>query len=306
MLYLSGTVPGESTALSDQIMDEFENHHTLLFSIAYRMLGSVHDAEDILQEAYLRYQAVDAESVASPKAFLTTIVTRLCLNLLASARVQRETYLGPWLPEPLMNEENPVMSNATGSYDEYDSISMAFMVLLENLTPLERAVFILREVFDYEYHEIASILERSEPACRKLFSRAKAYITANRSRFKASPEEHHRMLESFTEATRSGDLEGLVDLLAEDVVFWADGGGKVRGAATQPVLGAESVAQFVASSTRFAPPGSSASLAQVNSRPALILRAPDGKPALIISLEVGAGRIQRIWAIANPDKLPSR
>lgn len=305
MLYLSGAVPEESTAPMNQIMDEFERHRTLLFSIAYRMLGSVHDAEDILQDAYLRYQSVNMETIESSKALLTTIVTRLCLNLLASARIQRETYLGPWLPEPLITEDNPVMSSAATSNDEYDSISMAFMVLLENLTPLERAVFILREVFDYEYHEIATILERSEPACRKLFSRARTYISANRSRFKATPKEHRRMLESFTEATRSGDLDGLIDLLAEEVVFWADGGGKVRGAATQPVYGAEAVAQFVTSSTRFAPPGSSASYAYVNSRPALILRAPDGKPTLIISLEIGAGRIQRIWVMANPDKLPS-
>ncbi len=306
MLYLSGAVLSPGTAPINQIMDEFERYRSLLFSIAYRMLGSVHDAEDILQEAYLRYQAVDEETIGSPKALLTTIVTRLCLNLLASSRIQKETYLGPWLPEPLLIEDNPVMSDVTPSYDEYDSISMAFMVLLENLTPLERAVFILREVFDYEYHEIASILERSEPACRKLFSRAKAYITANRSRFKASPEEHQRLLENFINATRSGDLDGLVNLLAEKVVYWADGGGKVRGAATQPIYGAMAVAQFVTSSTRFTPPGSSASFAYVNSRPALILRAPDGKPVIIVSFEVGEGRIQRIWAIANPDKLPSQ
>jgi RNA polymerase sigma-70 factor (ECF subfamily) len=305
MLYLPGAEHSTASAPETNIMEEFERHRSLLFSIAYRMLGSVYDAEDILQDAYLRYQAVDPETVESPKALLTTIVTRLCLNLLASSRIQRETYLGPWLPEPLLNEDNPAMSNVNASFDEYDSISMAFMVLLENLTPLERAVFILRQVFDYEYHEIASILERSEPACRKLFSRAKAYITANKSRFTATPEEHQRMLEKFTQATRSGDLQGLVDLLAEDVIFWADGGGKVRGAATQPVFGAEAVAQFVSSSTRFAPPGSSASFANVNSRPALLLRAPDGKPALIILLEVGEDRIQRIWTIANPDKLPS-
>jgi len=306
MLYLHEAELSTNSAPQIKTMDEFERHRSLLFSIAYRMLGSVHDAEDILQDAFIRYQAVDPETIESPKALLTTIITRLCLNLLASSRIQRETYLGPWLPEPLLIEENPAMSNANTSVDNYDSISMAFMVLLENLTPLERAVFILREVFDYEYHEIAEILERSEPACRKLFSRAKKYITANRSRFKATPEEHTRMLENFTHATSSGDLEGLVNLLAEDVVFWADGGGKVRGAATQPVSGAEAVAHFVTSSTRFAPPGSSASFAYLNSHPALILRATDGTPALIIMLEVGEGRIQRIWAVANPDKLPSQ
>lgn len=283
-------------------MNDFEIYRPLLFSIAYRMLGSVFDAEDILQEAYLRYQAIDEETVESPKALLTTIVTRLCLNLLSSARIQRETYLGPWLPEPLMDEYNPAMSNQTPKAD-YESISMAFMVLLENLTPLERAVFILREVFDYEYGEIATILERSEAACRKLFSRAKAYITANKSRFIATPEEHLRMLESFTQTINSGDMEGLVNLLAEEVVFWADGGGKVSGAATQPIYGAQEVATFLMSSTRLAPAGSEASFAFVNSRPALVLRRPEGQPFVIVMFEVGEGRIQRIWSVANPDKL---
>lgn len=283
-------------------MNDFEIYRPLLFSIAYRMLGSVFDAEDILQEAYLRYQAIDEETVESPKALLTTIVTRLCLNLLSSARIQRETYLGPWLPEPLMDEYNPAMSNQTPKAD-YESISMAFMVLLENLTPLERAVFILREVFDYEYGEIATILERSEAACRKLFSRAKAYITANKSRFIATPEEHLRMLESFTQTINSGDMEGLVNLLAEEVVFWADGGGKVSGAATQPIYGAQEVAAFLMASTRLAPAGSEASFAFVNSRPALVLRRPEGQPFVIVMFEVGDGRIQRIWSVANPDKL---
>jgi RNA polymerase sigma-70 factor (ECF subfamily) len=287
-------------------MEEFEHYRPLLFSIAYRMLGSIHDAEDMLQEAYIRYQAVDPQTIESPKALLTTIVTRLCLNVLSSSRIKRETYLGPWLPEPLLDDYNPAMSNPNNKLNNYDSISMAFLVLLESLTPLERAVFILREVFDYEYSEIASILERSEAACRKVFSRAKAFITANESRFRASPEEHQRMLENFSQAISSGDLDGLVDILSEDVVFWADGGGKVRSAATQPVYGAEAVAHFITSSTRFAPPGSSASFAYVNSRPALILRSPDGAPSLILMLEVGDGRIHRIWAIANPDKLPAQ
>lgn len=283
-------------------MNDFEIYRPLLFSIAYRMLGSVFDAEDILQEAYLRYQAVDEETVESPKALLTTIVTRLCLNLLSSARIQRETYLGPWLPEPLMDEYNPAMSNQTPKAD-YESISMAFMVLLENLTPLERVVFILREVFDYEYSEMAAILERSEAACRKLFSRAKAYITANKSRFKATPEEHHRMLEGFTQTINSGDIQGLVNLLAEEVVFWADGGGKVSGAATQPIYGAQEVATFLMASTRLAPAGSEASFAYVNSRPALVLRRPEGQPFVVVMLELGERRIQRIWSVANPDKL---
>jgi RNA polymerase sigma-70 factor (ECF subfamily) len=285
-------------------MEEFERYRPLLFSIAYRMLGSVFDAEDILQEAYIRYQSVDPAAVESPKALLTTIVTRLSLNLLTSARIQRETYIGPWLPEPLLDNHPANLTPAKTRSDLEDSISMAFMVLLENLSPLERAVFILREVFDYEYSEIAAILERSEPACRKLFSRAKAYITANKPRFTATPEDHRRMLERFFGAINSGDMHGLVSLLADDIVFWADGGGKVSGAAIHPIAGAEAVAHFVMASTRLLPSGSGASYAYVNSRPALILRAPDGAPFVIIMLEVGDGRIHRIWTIANPDKLP--
>jgi RNA polymerase sigma-70 factor (ECF subfamily) len=242
--------------------------------------------------------------IESPKAYLSTIVTRLCLNQLTSARVQRETYLGPWLPEPIFNADYPELADPETRASTADSISIAFLTLLENLTPAERAVFLLHEVFDYEYQEIAHILDKSEVACRKLFSRAKGYLTQHRPRFRASPEEHHRLLEQFMQAVGNGDLDGLTTLLADEVTFWADSGGKVRGAALEPVHRPVAVARFVLSvSARFAPAEARYLVAAVNGRPTLLICAADGTPVIVVSLEVGEGRIQTIWAIANPDKL---
>jgi RNA polymerase sigma-70 factor (ECF subfamily) len=289
---------------SSRHVTTFQQYRPLLFAIAYRMLGSAAEAEDIVQDAYLRFQAASLEGVESPKAYLSTIVTRLCLNQLTSARARRETYLGPWLPEPILSANYPELADPETRFSDYESISIAFLTLLEKLTPAERAVFILHEVFDYEYKEIAHILGKSEAACRKLFSRAKGYLAENRPRFKASPEEHRRLLEQFMWAAGNGDLEGLTALLAEDVTFWADGGGKVRGAALQPVHGRAAVARFVLGvSSRFAPAGARLLVADVNGKPTLLICYEDGAPAIVISLEVGEGRIQSIWAIANPDKL---
>jgi RNA polymerase sigma-70 factor (ECF subfamily) len=285
-------------------MDEFEQYRPLLFAIAYRMTGSAMDAEDLVQEAYVRYQAVPEAEIETPKAYLTTIVTRLALNQLSSARVQRETYLGPWLPEPIASAEAAVPPDPARITGDYDSISLAFLVLLENLTPAERAVFILREVFEYPYDEIAAILDKSEAACRKLFSRAKVYVTANRPRFQAEPDEHLRLLELFITSTTEGDLDGLTNLLAEDAMMWADGGGKARGAATRPLLGRERVAQFlIGVAARFTPMGAQVNIALVNGRPALVVHDAQNEPAFVVAIETGEGKIQKIWAIANPDKL---
>ena len=285
-------------------MNEFEEYRRLLFSIAYRMTGSAMEAEDIVQEAYVRYQSVDRESVANPKAYLTTIATRLALNHLASARVQRETYLGPGLPEPVPGADQPVLAARSRRASDYDSISMAFMVLLENLTPAERAVFILREVFDYPYDEIGGMLEKSEAACRKLYSRAKAYVAANRPRFKAEPSEHRRLLEQFVAAVSSGDLDGLTGLLSEEAALWVDGGGRVRGAATRPIFGRQAVALFLKSGAmRFTPEGATAGIAEVNGQPALLARDAQGAPIFVLSIGVKEGQIDKIWATTNPDKL---
>lgn len=262
------------------------------------------DAEDIVQETFIRCQTVDQETVENQKAYLTTIVTRLSLNHLASARVQRETYPGPWLPEPVSDLAQPLLSVPLSPARDFDSISMAFMVLLENLTPAERAVFILREIFDYAYDEIGEMLEKSEPACRKLYSRAKAYISANRPRFKPKPSEHQRLLELFVAASTNGDLNGLTQILTEEAALWADGGGKVRGAATRPVLGREAVARFLlGAAARFTPDGASFQIVTISGLPGLIMRDGEGTPFLVASIGIRDGRIDRVWVTANPDKL---
>jgi len=282
----------------------FREFRPPLIGIAYRMLGSADEADDILQDAYLRFQAEPLDEVRSPKAYLSTIVTRLCLNELKSARVAREQYVGPWLPEPILTEEIDELSDPAKRVTDYDSISIAFLSLLQTLTPAERAVFLLHEVFDYRYEEVAGMLDKSEVACRKLFSRAKRYLAENRPRFTTTPAEHRRILEQFMRASGSGDLDGLTAILTEDVVFWADGGGKVRGAALRPVRGRDAVGRFVLGvSERFTPPGAIFGVADVNGRPTVLVRNAEGTPAIVVSIELDGGRIQSIWAIANPDKL---
>ncbi len=288
--------------------DQFEAHRPLMFSIAYRMLGSAMEAEDIVQEAYLRYQGVSPETIRSPKAFLSTVVTRLCLNQLESARAKREEYIGPWLPEPVLTEAgevtalNALLQSPSQQAELHESISLAFLVLLEQLTPVERAVFLLREVFDYEYAEIAEILDKDEVACRQLLSRAKKHIAEHRPRFKATPEQHRQLLNQFMRAVGTGELDGLMTLLSDDVTMWADGGGKARGAATQPLHGRTAVAQFALSSTRFLPSNYHAEIAEVNGQPAAILRV-GRKAVAIITIEVDSDRIRAVRVIGNPDKL---
>jgi RNA polymerase sigma-70 factor (ECF subfamily) len=283
--------------------DEFESQRGYLFAIAYRMLSSVTDAEDVVQDAYLRYAATPCESIRSVRAFLTTIVTRLCLNQLRSARARRETYVGPWLPEPLRTDIPGPSNHLADIVGDEESISLAFLVLLERLTPLARAVFLLREVFDYEYAEIAHIVERDEVACRQIFSRARRELGREQRRFNPSRETHERILHSFIRAVTVGDMEGLKEVLSEDVVVWADGGGKARGAATRPVHGRDSVAALLVSSRRFvSAETTSMEVAMINAEPGIILRV-NGRPLIVMSCEVEGERIATLRLIANPDKL---
>ena len=248
-----------------------------------------------MQEAYLRYQA--AENVQSPKAFLSTVVTRLCLDQLKSAKAQRETYIGPWLPEPVSTDDGAFLSTAA-----VESISMAFLVLLESLTPLERAVFLLREVFAYDYAEIASIVGKEEAACRQLLSRAKKHVAEHRPRFQASTEEQTRIIGRFMEAVNAGDMQGLMNLLADDISWWSDGGGKVS-AALRPLFGRDKVARFAMGLPRLAQKGIWLEIAEVNGRPAMVFRYPDGSPYYVLNFAVANDKIHRAWAIGNPDKL---
>jgi RNA polymerase sigma-70 factor, ECF subfamily len=281
--------------------EQFETYRPLMFSIAYRMLGSLTEAEDMVQEAYLRYQTTRPEQIVSHRAFLSTVVTRLCLNHLQSAQAQRESYIGPWLPEPVLTGGDDRLVPMQ-KVELHESLALAFLVLLEQLTPVERAVFLLREVFDYEYAEIAAIVGKTEAACRQVFSRAKRHIAAARPRFTPSPEAHRQIFEQFLRATEQGELGGLMQLLAEDVELWVDGGGKAQGAATRPLHGPAAVAQFMLASRRQSPPGFGAVVAEVNGEPALILRSSD-EVRLVLSIGIEQGQIRVIRAVRNPDKL---
>jgi RNA polymerase sigma-70 factor (ECF subfamily) len=284
-------------------MDEpFETYRYLLFSIAYRMLGSVMEAEDMVQEAYLRYRATPLETINAPKAFLCTIITRLCLDHLKSARVQRETYIGPWLPEPVLTGgDDEFTLSPAAQVSAHESISMAFLVLLENLTPVERAVFLLREVFDYDYGEIAQIVDREESACRQLFSRAKKHISANRPRFEPTPEQHQAILTEFMHVVEAGDLDGIMNLLADDVAWWSDGGGKVKSA-TRPLQGRGRVHQFISGLIRLRPPETTHEQVEINGQGAIVVRVA-GDLYAVFNIETDHQRVTRVRAVTNPDKL---
>ncbi len=287
-------------------MDAFEEFRPRLFAIAYNMLGSVMEAEDIVQDAYLRYQLVDQEKVRNPGAFLRTTVTRLCLDTLKSARMQREQYIGPWLPEPILTDAAASEDNPEKRLSRTETISLAFLALMEQLSPLERAVFLLREVFDYDYAEIATILERSEAACRKLFSRAKQHLTANRPIPEESPQMVAPLVAGFLQAAQTGDMDALLAFLADDVQLTSDGGGKVA-AATRPLRGREVVARFFLGISRQMQTAGieiTASVREFNGTPGVMVRRADSQQILAVFVfELGQGSVQSIQAIRNPDKL---
>ncbi|HEX3272489.1 MAG TPA: RNA polymerase sigma-70 factor [Ktedonobacterales bacterium] len=285
--------------------ESFESYRSYLFAIAYRMLGSAMDAEDMVQETWVRYQATPPETIRSLKAYLTTILTRLCMDQLQLAHRKREQYIGPWLPEPILTPEATAIAE-TGDperrVDLEESVSLAFLILLEQLQPFERAVFLLREVFGYEFAEVASMLGKTEAACRRSFSRAKLHLQQHRPRFPASPDTHRQLLTGFLSATQGGDMEALTGMLAEEVTLWADGGGKTRGAATRPVLGRAAVMRFILGTRRFWPEGARVEVEEVNGQPALVVHVGDHAFS-VLTIEAEQGRIQTIRILANPDKL---
>jgi RNA polymerase sigma-70 factor, ECF subfamily len=287
---------------TDERAAVFTDTRPQLFSIAYRMLGSVADAEDIVQDTYLRWQRAPDDEVREPRAYLTTIVTRLAINQLRSARVQRESYVGPWLPEPLVTDHVP---DPSATVELAESLSMAFMVMLERLSPIERAVLLLHDVFDFDYAEIARIVDKSEVNCRQLLARAKKHVGAAEVRFDADRAQAEQLMQRFTQAAGAGDMEGMIAVLAEDITLWADGGGKVRGAALRPIHGAALVARFIASVLeRFVPVERTSRAAQINGEPGFIVYV-SGRPLAAMIFHVREGRIQTIYAIGNPDKLQS-
>jgi len=273
--------------------ETFNEYRPLLMSIAYRMLGTRADAEDAVQETFLRYQATQEEP-SSPKALLATIITRLCIDELRSSRVQRERYVGPWLPEPVVTEGTKV--------EMAESLTMAFLVLLESLTPVERATFLLHEVFDYNYTEIAGMIGKTEASCRQMVHRAKERITTRSRRFEPSPEETERITSQFLKTAQNGDVAGLMALFADDAVMISDGGGKVR-AALNPVRGPSAIARFVMGVLKKIESLSPTySLTEINGQPAFVTSISGEKISAAI-LDIQDGLVQKLFIVANPDKL---
>jgi RNA polymerase sigma-70 factor (ECF subfamily) len=253
----------------------------------------------MLQETFIRWQQAPEEEIRSPRAFLVTIISRLCINQLQSARVRREEYVGQWLPEPIVTGPG---SDPLEIIRVDESLSMAFLVMLERLTPVERAVFLLREVFEYEYAEIAAVLGLGEANCRQILSRARQHVSAMRPRFKTSQQQKSDLLERFLKATGSGDMEGLVALLANEVVLHSDGGGKAV-AVPNLIHGVDKVARGVLGSLRkLVPQNLMRRLVQINGEPGIVTYL-NGRPYSVVTLDVGEGRIRTIYVLTNPEKL---
>jgi RNA polymerase sigma-70 factor (ECF subfamily) len=278
----------------------YEELRPLMFSIAYRMLGSVSEAEDVVQEAFLRFHRVLAEGAAieSPKAYLSAVTTRLCIDQLKSARARREQYFGEWLPEPIVTEPGAAEQAATA-----DSLSMAFLVLLESLSPVERAVFLLREVFDYGYEEIAEVTGKTEDNCRQLFVRARRRIDEGKPRFDASRRQREELARRFFAAAENGDMAALVGMLAADVVVYGDGGGKAPSW-PRPIYGRERVSRLlvgvVAQAREY---GVAMRPTEINGQPGVMFVDPENRIASVMSVDVADGVVQTVRSIINPEKL---
>jgi RNA polymerase sigma-70 factor, ECF subfamily len=283
--------------------DVFNTDRPLLFSIAYRMLGSASDAEDVLQDAWLRYQSADRSNIRSARAFMTTIVTRLCLDRLKSARTKREAYIGPWLPEPVLTSE---MESPDARLQRAESVTLAFLVLLEKLSPEERAVFLLKEIFEYDHSEIADMLGTTTDNSRQLLHRAKARVAEGRPRLTGTAQSRRAVAERFARAFSAGDAGELTALLTKDVGMWSDGGGKAS-AARRPLIGRDQVLNLLVGLHRTAQTSDllrdvSLRIEDVNSEPALVVRVGQRLESLFVfSIEDDA--ISGIRVVRNPDKL---
>lgn len=288
----------EEPAAADSHLAAFRQHRPLLLSLAYRMLGSWADAEDIVQETYVRWQQTSEQEIDSPRSFLVTITSRLCINQLQSARVKRETYVGQWLPEPVLTPAGD--PTASARLDE--SLSMAFLVLLERLTPAERAVFLLREVFEYDYDAIAPIVGQSPTACRQILHRARQHVANVRPRFPSSPQQREGLARRFVAASLHGDMQGLLELLADEIVLYADGGGKAA-AVPQPVRGPDRVARLLINARRkFVPESAEPHLLPINGELGVVTYLA-GRPRSVVTFAMAGDRITAIYLVTNPDKL---
>jgi RNA polymerase sigma-70 factor, ECF subfamily len=291
------------TPQEEGVSDSYEQFRPLLFSIAYRMLGSASDAEDIVQEAFLRFhrESEKGTPIESPKAFLSAVATRLAIDQLRSARHRRERYVGTWLPEPVLTDPG---SDVTQHAETADSLSIAFLVLLESLTPVERAVFLLREVFEYEYEEIATVVGKSEENCRQIAVRARRQVVARKPRFEASRQRREELARRFFEAVIEGDTSGLLELLAADVVVYADGGGRAP-AFPRPVHGRDRAARLLLGPTaRGARLGViGMQTVAINGQPGALFHDAEGRTVVAVMLDIADGVVQTVRAISNPEKL---
>lgn len=280
-------------------INQFEQFRPLLFSIAYRMLANVDDAEDIVQETCLRWMESSDRVIESPKAYFTKIITRLCIDRLRSAKVQRESYIGPWLPEPLA----PAEKSPAALAETADSISLAFLTVLEVLNPKERAVYLLKQVFDYPHQEIGPIVGTSEENCRQLFRRAKKQLVDKRPRFRAGAKQHEAILSAFSEAYREGNLNSLVSILSKDCILITDSGGKAE-AAPAPIYKAENIADFLVQISGIAFQDTYTELLKINGQLSLVFYK-DNFPQTLICIEANSQTIEKLLIIRNPDKLKS-
>jgi RNA polymerase sigma-70 factor, ECF subfamily len=283
----------------------FEPHRRRLLGLAYRMLGSVSEAEDAVQDAYLRWHAADRDAVSDTRAFLTTTTTRICLDTLKSARARRETYVGPWLPEPVLDADALAPDTQT---ELAEDLSIALLLALDRLSPLERAAFLLHDVFDCSFSEVARALDRSEAACRQLASRARTHVREARPRATSTIQEaselsnHQQLVSAFVNASRSGDLQTLMGLLADDVRLMTDGGGKVP-AALNVIEGPDRTARFIVGAvSKGLPEGSIIRITEINGLPGLIVYRPDGS-VQSVAFEIAHNLVRSIYAVSNPEKL---
>ncbi|MGY0487968.1 RNA polymerase sigma factor SigJ [Streptomyces sp. WG-D5] len=290
---------------TDTEIDDFEEHRPVLMGVAYRMLGRVADAEDVVQDAWLRWSRAERAEVREPRAYLVRVTTRLAIDRLRQAQARRESYVGPWLPEPLVTDFGPRVPDTAEQAVLADSVSLAVLVVLESLSPLERAVFVLREAFGLSYAEIAGTLDRGEAAVRQLAARARKHVDERRPRFDVDPAQQRDLTERFLAAATEGDLGGLMDLLAPDARLVGDSGGKAR-APLRVIESADKVGRFVEGATRQGMEGGGFELRLVEFNGTLgVLVSANGKPDSVIQLGLHEGRIQQIYIVRNPDKLGS-
>ncbi|MER6620161.1 MULTISPECIES: RNA polymerase sigma-70 factor [unclassified Streptomyces] len=288
---------------TDTVTDVFEEHRPVLLGVAYRMLGRVADAEDVVQDAWLRWSGGDRAGVREPRGYLVRVTTRLAIDRLRQIKARGETYVGPWLPEPYVTDFGGTVPDAAERAVLADSVSLAVLVVMESLSPLERAVFVLREAFGYPYADIAAMLDRGEPAVRQLAGRARAHVEERRPRYEVDPAQRRDLTERFLAAAADGDLEGLLELLAPDARLVGDSGGKSR-APLRVLESADHVGRFLLGVARKSVPDLSFRFLELNGGPAVLVLSGD-KPDSVVQLDVAGGRVRTVYVIRNPDKLRS-